>query len=596
MTMGTDAGASTGMVRSRATVMAAVTCTLMLATTATATAGVTAVDVVGAGVAVAPAAGVGAVGSTGADRGVPPCAEVSGQPPSGGTPPGVTAKPSTTPSATATRTKAAESTATATGITTVEQAYSCVLDHYYARDRLDHRDLLAAAFGGMTVELARLGLDRPDAVMPPLRGDRAADWDAFAATYERVTAALSGGASRREALAAAAVKAMVAGLHDNHVRWARSAPPSSGPRSTPEPGERGRTPSPGDRRQASPPTGSRRTPDPGEPQQRYGLGIATSYTPYHASHAPHRAQAPLHITAVTGGPAAERGLRAGDIIEAVNGAPLFAGGVLSTGALSMLFPTSADADPVRLTLRRPATGRTWAVTLKPERFTSTVRNVTATLLGGDVAAVRAGAFMPGTADEVRAAISELGRRAERGQRAAPGERAGSGKATSGKRGRLRGVVLDLRGNTGGSPDEVARLLGALAHGKVTGYTCDPGGACDPHRTDDTVPLLNLPVALLTDGICASACDHFTGAVKRHRLGPVIGTRTSGMVSGVAYPYALNDGSTLILPTQYGLGPNREIVNGIGVPPDHFVPRTAEDLSAGRDPAMTKALTLLREPS
>ncbi|MFI6316586.1 hypothetical protein ACIBG8_03660 [Nonomuraea sp. NPDC050556] len=44
--------------------------------------------------------------------------------------------------------------------------------------------------------------------------------------------------------------------------------------------------------------------------------------------------------------------------------------------------------------------------------------------------------------------------------------------------------------------------------------------------------------------------------------------------------------------KYGLGPNREIINTIDVPPDHYAPLTADDLSRGRDPGLTKALTLL----
>ncbi|TDE53610.1 peptidase [Nonomuraea mesophila] len=468
----------------------------------------------------APAAGnadpAGAAEATSAGQAPLPCAEAPSQSTSGRTP--------------------APTQAAATQVSTIGQAYTCILDHYFARDRLNHRDLLAAAFGGLTVELARQDLDRSDAVMPPMEGDRASDWAAFAAVYERITAALPADAAR-QAVAAATINAMVGNLHDNHVRWSRIAPP------------------------------------PGEPREMYGLGIATSYTPYHAAHAPQRARAPLHITAVTGGPAAESRLRPGDVIQSVNGAPLFAGGILSTGALGMLHPNSAADDPVRLSLRRPSTGRTWTATLKPGWFTPTARNVTPTLLGGDIAAIHMGAFTAGVADEVLAAVADLGERAD-----------------------LRGVVLDLRGNTGGSPAEVARLLGAFAHGKVTGYNCDLGGTCTAHRTDDTVPLIKLPLAVLTDGLCASACDHFTGAVKHHKLGPVIGTRTSGMVSGVAYPYVLDDGSTLRLPTHYGLGPNREIVNGIGVPPDHVVPRTAADLSAGHDPAMAKALALVGKVS
>jgi hypothetical protein len=48
---------------------------------------------------------------------------------------------------------------------------------------------------------------------------------------------------------------------------------------------------------------------------------------------------------------------------------------------------------------------------------------------------------------------------------------------------------NLRGNTGGSPGEVAHLLGALVHDRVYRYACDGAGQCTPVRTDGTLSLL-----------------------------------------------------------------------------------------------------------
>ena len=74
-----------------------------------------------------------------------------------------------------------------TTVTTIGQAYYCVFAHYYAGPVLDDRVLLAAAFAGFTQELDRLGMDRPDATMPALTGNRGRDWAAFAAVYQKVT-------------------------------------------------------------------------------------------------------------------------------------------------------------------------------------------------------------------------------------------------------------------------------------------------------------------------------------------------------------------------------------------------------------------------
>ena len=159
---------------------------------------------------------------------------------------------------------------------------------------------------------------------------------------------------------------------------------------------------------------------------------------------------------------------------------------------------------------------------------------------------------------------------------------------------LTGVVLDLRGNGGGSPMEATRLLSAFAHGKVTAYQCTVDGKCETSRTDDTVELLNLPLVVLTDRGCASACEHFSSAVKDLRIGQLVGTRTAGVISGPAQPYLLSNNTLLGFPVRHHLGPNREVIDRIGVPPDHYVPLTPKDAAAGRDPALAKALTLLHK--
>lgn len=231
---------------------------------------------------------------------------------------------------------------------------------------------------------------------------------------------------------------------------------------------------------------------------------------------------------------------------------------------------------MRITLQRPATGRTWTVTLKPAPFRpSRAASVgTSRLLDGDIAYVQVPGFGPGEATAVLTAIAQM-------HQSNP----------------IRGVILDLRGNGGGDPQEDAALLGAFVHGKAWSYNCTASGACTPNYVDDATPLLHLPLVVLTDRDCASACDAFSRAVKDLHLGILIGTRTSGIVAGPATGYILDDGSELILPPEHQLSADHEIINDIGVAPDYYLPMTAQDLSAGHDPDIAKALTLLtRQPA
>jgi carboxyl-terminal processing protease len=419
-----------------------------------------------------------------------------------------------------------------TTVTTIGQAYYCVFAHYYAGPVLDDRVLLAAAFAGFTQELDRLGMDQPDATMPALTGDRGRDWAAFAAVYQKVTSQLRASPAQRQELAAATMTAMIASLDNNHARWSYPAPP------------------PGD--------------VPGD------LGIMTSPIPQLAGIAPQEALPPLFITAVApGSPAARHRVRPGDVIVSVDGAPPFADGTVSDGVMNLLFGPYPAPGRVTVRLHRPASGRTWTVTLTAALYQPPPPAVSAKLLNGDIAYVQLPGFFPGAADQVLGDISSLAATAK-----------------------LHGIILDLRGNTGGSAAEVSMLLGAFTHGAAWSYDCDVHGSCTANYTDSSVPLLRLPLVVLTDRDCASACDAFSGAVKDLRLGTLVGTRTSGIVAAPAAAYLLDDASLLILPAMQELSAHHEFINGIGVAPDYYLPLTAQDLSTGHDPDITKALTLL----
>jgi carboxyl-terminal processing protease len=426
---------------------------------------------------------------------------------------------------------------TPTTIITIEQAYYCVFANYYSGPALSDQVLLVGAFAGFTQELDRLGLDQPDATLPALTGNRSADWDAFAVVYNTVSSQAKPSAAQQQDLAAATMNGMIASLNDNHARWEYPEVP------------------------------------PGfQPGDAYGLGILTSPSLFLPGAAPGEALPPLYVTTVgPGSPAASSGIRPGDVIESVNGSPPFAGGTVSPGALAPLAnDTYPLPDHVTLQLYRPATGRTWTVTLSPALFKGIAPAVTSRLLDGHIAYVQLPSFYPGAATQVLNAITGLGQHAK-----------------------LRGVILDLRGNSGGLASEVAQLLGAFEHGTPYAYDCTVTGSCTADYPDASTPLLHLPLVVLTDRNCVSGCDAFSGAVKDLHLGTLAGTRTGGIVSGPAASYLLDDGSVLSLPAEHEVSADHELINGIGVAPSYYLPMTAWDVSTGHDPDIAKALALLR---
>ncbi|WP_169988922.1 S41 family peptidase [Microbispora sp. H10836] len=398
-----------------------------------------------------------------------------------------------------------------TTVDTLRQAYECVLDNYYSGPALDPKVLLRDALAAYTQELMRRGADAAGLGLPALTGNRDADWAAFAGVI---------GAGHPDALRAA-ITGMVAGLHDNHARVMRPTPPPEGG-----------------------PTGT-------------GIaGLSAAQGPQLDP----AARPPLFITRVLPrSPADRAGVRPGDIVVEVDGMPAFFGDKVNQSLVEAF-----TSDTVRLTLKRPTTGRVRTVKLTAGPVGEQERSVTSKTLPGGVTYVKVPGFFEGAADQV---IAKL-------------------------KGATKAAVIDLRGNGGGSPREVTRLLGAFAHGKVTSYFCPLKGECAPNRTDDTVPLLGLRLVVLTDRACASACEDFSAAVKDNGLGTLVGTRTAGAISGPSEPYLLDDGSVLLLPKVRHLGPARETIDTIGVPVDHYAPMTALDLAKGSDPGLAKALGLL----
>ncbi|SEF32297.1 carboxyl-terminal processing protease [Amycolatopsis pretoriensis] len=299
-----------------------------------------------------------------------------------------------------------------------------------------------------------------------------------------------------------------------------------------------------------------------------GLGISAVNGPGKLDAA---ATDPLYVTTVVpGSPAEQAGLKLGDEIRSVNGVPPYVNGVLSQGVVNWLTGDTPVGTRLEITLHRPVTDATVTTTMTAAEVQQSDRKVVeSALVGTDIAKVTMHAFAPGAADEVLAAIKAL-----------------RANAT------LRGVVLDLRGNSGGRLEDVGKLLGAWASDQVFAYMCDVKDHCTPSRTDKGVEQVGLPLVVLTDRRCASACDAFAGGVKDLGIGTLVGTRTAGIASGPQVAYQLDDGSTLVLTGLHGFGANKELINTIGVAPDHIAPVTAADLSAGRDPGLAKAVALL----
>jgi carboxyl-terminal processing protease len=91
---------------------------------------------------------------------------------------------------------------------------------------------------------------------------------------------------------------------------------------------------------------------------------------------------------------------------------------------------------------------------------------------------------------------------------------------------IDGMILDLRGNGGGSLDEVERMTGFF-NGKgpvvqIKKYT----GQVEPHRSRSYKPLYDGPLVVLTDKGSASASEILAGALQDYKRAVIVGSKNT----------------------------------------------------------------------
>ncbi|MFJ3905849.1 S41 family peptidase [Streptomyces sp. NPDC090025] len=171
--------------------------------------------------------------------------------------------------------------------------------------------------------------------------------------------------------------------------------------------------------------------------------------------------------------------------------------------------------------------------------------------------------------------------------------------------RLRGLVVDLRINGGGSDALGIRIAGRLTDSRYLAYAkrvrndpADPGRHTRPepvYVTPAKAPRYTGPVAVLTGGSTVSAGETFTQALLDRPGRTVrIGQSTQGVFSDVM-TRALPNGMAAWLPNEEFLTRSGRTFDGTGVPPHLVEPVfTEEEFAAGRDSAFDRALEVLRD--
>jgi C-terminal peptidase prc len=158
---------------------------------------------------------------------------------------------------------------------------------------------------------------------------------------------------------------------------------------------------------------------------------------------------------------------------------------------------------------------------------------------------------------------------------------------------IQGLVLDLRGNSGGRIDVGTRLLSHfLPPGSSIYEEIDRSGE---NRTHVTRPgtRYDLPLVVLVDGGTASMGEIFASAVQEHGAATILGTNTSGSVAA-AQVFGLPDGAGLQVTVFEILSSEGKPLNKVGVVPDEVIAPDPAAVAQGADPVIARAIEILHD--
>ena len=168
-----------------------------------------------------------------------------------------------------------------------------------------------------------------------------------------------------------------------------------------------------------------------------------------------------------------------------------------------------------------------------------------------------------------------------------------------KAGNHKALVIDLRGNPGGAEENLARLLGGVFDHEVK--------VADRVERKSSKPFVaksrgshaySGKLVVLVDSRSASASELFARVVQLEKRGTIVGDRSAGAVME-ARQFPFSQGSAFGTALPYGVEvtvADLKMTDGnslehSGVVPDELLLPSPEELAAGADPQLARALQL-----
>lgn len=261
------------------------------------------------------------------------------------------------------------------------------------------------------------------------------------------------------------------------------------------------------------------------------------------------------ISTVDDSPAANAGLKTGDIIVAVDGTEYGADKLNEAGA-AMRGQLNTK---VKITYSR--NGEKHDVTIVRKKIVT--ESVYSEMLDDNIAYIRISTFDVSTGEDFEKELRSL-------------EAHG-----------VDGLIIDLRNNGGGVVDSGTHIADLLLPEGTIIYLEDRHGERTYCNSDASCTAI--PYVLLVNGGTASTSEILTVAVKDNNGGAIVGTQTFGK-GIVQYSMPLTDGSGTNITAQQYFSPNGNEIHGKGIEPDYIVELSEDDTE---DVQLNKAIEILK---
>jgi carboxyl-terminal processing protease len=246
------------------------------------------------------------------------------------------------------------------------------------------------------------------------------------------------------------------------------------------------------------------------------------------------------ISPIEGTPAADAGIRPGDVIQSIDGMSVDEHNV--NDAIVKL--RGKPGTRVAITVTRKESPEPLSFDLV--RGNVQVHSVRSQSMEPGIGYVRISQFSETTYADMRQAISDL-RKAQHGE--------------------FKGLILDLRNNPGGVLDAAVDVSDAFLDSGVIVTASGRGREANfRHEARPGDVLDGAPIVVLVNGGSASASEIVAGALQDNKRATILGSQTFGKGS-VQTVMPLSDGEAIKLTTSRYFTPSGASINGRGITPD-----------------------------